>query len=77
MRQFYTAVRRFYEETLNYAKEHLPFNDPVLKRAKFVDLGKKMQASFESVEYFVKRDQDILHFDPAEFDSLYNEFVTY
>ena len=77
MRQFYTAAWRFYEEMLNYAKEHLPFNDPVFKRAKFVDLGKKMQASFESVEYFVKRDQDILHFDPAEFDSLYNEFVTY
>ena len=70
MRQFYTAVRRFYEETFNYAKEHLPFNDAVLKQAKFVDFGKRMQASFESVEYFVKGYQHILHFDPAQFDSL-------
>ena len=77
IRQFYTAVRRFYEETFNYAKEHLPFNDPVLKHAKFVDFGKRMQASFESVEYFVKRYKDILHFDPAKFDSLYDEFVAY
>ena len=41
IRQFYTAVRRFYEEMFNYAKEHLPFNDPVLKHAKFVDFGKE------------------------------------
>ena len=54
IRQFYIAVRRFYEETFNYAKEHLPFNDPVLKHAKFVNFGKRMQASFESAEYFVK-----------------------
>ena len=77
IRQFYTAVRRFYEEAFNYAKEHLPFNDPVLKHAKFVDFGKRMQASFESVEYFVKIYKDILHFDPAKFDSLYDEFVAY
>ena len=77
IRQFYTAVPRFYEETFNYAKEHLPFNDPVLKHAKFVDFGKRMQASFESVEYFVKRYQDILHFGPAKFDSLHDEFVAY
>ena len=38
-------------------------------------LGKN--ASFESVEYFVKRYQDILHFDQAKFDSLYDEFVAY
>ena len=55
IRKFYTAVRRFYEETFNYTKEHLPFNDPVLKHATFVDFGKRMQSSFESVEYFVKR----------------------
>ena len=55
IRQFYTAVQRFDEETFNYAKEHLPFNDPFLKHAKFVDFGKRIQASVESVEYFVKR----------------------
>ena len=62
IRQFCTAVRRFYEEAFNYAKEHLPFNDPVLKHAKFVDSGKRMQASFESIKYFVKIYQDISHF---------------
>ena len=77
IRQFHTAVLHFYKETFNYAKEHLPFNDPVLKHAKFVNFGKRTQASFELVEYFVKRYQDILHFDPAKFDSLYDEFVAY
>ena len=27
LRQFYTAVRSYYEEAFNYAKEHLSFND--------------------------------------------------
>ena len=44
IRQFYTAVRRFYEDTFNCTKEHIPFNDPVLKHAKFVDFVKRMQA---------------------------------
>ena len=70
-------MRRSYEDTFNCAKEHISFNDPVLKHAKFVDFVKRMQASFESAEYFVKRYQDILHFYPAEFDSLFDEFVAY
>ena len=36
-----------------------------------------MQVSFESVEYFVKRYEDILHFDTAEFDSLHDQFVAH
>ena len=75
--KLFSAVRKFYEATFNYAVENLPFDDIVLKHAKFVNFTNRYDAFIESVEYFVDRYLKILAFKANEFDSLHDEFIAY
>ena len=75
--KLFSAVRKFYEATFNYAVKNLPFDDIVLKHAKFVNFTSRYDACIESVEYFVDRYSKILAFKANEFDSLHDEFIAY
>lgn len=40
---------------VQYAIENLPFNDPVLQNAQFIDVMHRDAHRFEQVEFFVAR----------------------
>ncbi len=76
--KFYSGVRRFYTRAAEYIKATFPLNDAVLRHAKFLDVEKKEEVTFDSVEYFVHRFPHLHALrTPQELDMLQEEFVSY
>ena len=53
----------------------MPFNDDVLRHAKFVDLSKVESCTIADVEFFVARFESHFSFGAVEMDELQSEFV--
>ncbi len=56
--KFYSGVCQFHRRAAEYIKATFPLNDGVLRHAKFLDaqfldVEKKEEVTFDSVEYFV------------------------
>ena len=58
--RFYTAVRAFHLEVINYTLNNFPFEDDFLKDARFLDF-QDLKCSFQNVLWFV--DYYSSHFD--------------
>ena len=71
---FFTAVRAFYMEAVAQALKKLPFDDLVLKHAKFLNFEKREDCTFDSIEYFCDNFYNVLD---VEMDKLQEEFTMY
>ena len=72
-KKFYYGVRSFYTSAISYIKQKFPFQDELLKHARFVNFENRTVCSFADVEYFVQRYLTV----PALSTDLYDEFVSY
>lgn len=52
---FYKAVRAFYMQAMQYALDHLPLDDDLLRNATFVNFRSRETVHLSHVEYFVER----------------------
>ena len=77
--RFYDGVRSFYEKALDYARSHLPLNDPLLKSARFLDFTQRESSELSQLEYFIDRYCSLLPHksDPAKMEKLKDEFISY
>ena len=75
--KFYTAVRRFYTTAMGYVKNTYPLNDDMLIHSKFINIEKREECSFDSVEYFLYRYPYLKHLTtPTEKELLQKEFIS-
>ena len=58
--RFYTVMRAFHLEVINYALNNFPFEDEFLKHARFLDF-QDLKCSFQNVLWFI--DYYSSHFD--------------
>ena len=76
--KFYTAVRRFYTTTMDYVKKTYPLKDDVLMYSKFINIQRREECTFDSVEYFLYRYPHLKHLTtPTEKELLQEEFISY
>ena len=77
--RFYHGVRSFYGEALDYARSHLPLNDPVLENARFLNFALRESSELSQLEYFIDRYSSLLPHksDPAKMEKLKDEFISY
>ena len=52
---FYNGVRAFFVKAVEYSLQHMPFNDALLKNARFADFDYRLKADVGQAEYFVSR----------------------
>lgn len=71
---FYKSVRSFYVKACTYILSSFPLNDVTLKNAMVSDIGKREDAKFESVMYFVDKFSSCLS---LSLDTLEVEFNYY
>ena len=58
---FYKAAQKFFMTATQYALDHLPFKDHVLKNAAFSNLEHRESADISQVSYFISRLVNIFH----------------
>lgn len=75
--KFYRGVRAFYVDAAERSIAKLPFDDAFLNNAKFLNFEKKVECTFDSVEFFCDKYSDLLGFNPTKMDQLQEEFVAY
>ena len=51
---FFAGVRSFYSAAIQYVVKKFPFNDDLLKHARFLNFLKRTSCCFSNVEYFTK-----------------------
>ena len=76
-KKFFTAVRAFYIEATLEGLRKLPFHDPTIHNAKFLNFEKREECTFSDVEYFCSRYSELLNFTSAQMDKLQEEFFHY
>lgn len=77
-KSFFTGVRSFFEETVEYSFKSLPLNDPLLKSSTFTNFIGRTTSNFMQVEYFVNRFNHLLPYSSQnEHAKLEEEFVDY
>ena len=55
-RRFFKGVRKFYENSYDYALNNLPLNDPLLVNSQFINWKTRREYDgMEEIEYFVNR----------------------
>ena len=74
-KKFFHGVRAFYVAATKYIIEKFPFEDDVLKCAKFVNFEKRANCTFSDVEFFMHRYQGIAGLIVT--DDIFDEFVDY
>lgn len=75
--RFYAGVRAFYIDAASQALKKLPFNDCVLKNARFLNFEAKEECTFDSVEFFCAKYSNLLQLTPTDMDRLQEEFTDY
>lgn len=77
--RFYGGVRSFYEKALQYARDNLPLNDPVLINSRFLNFAQRESAEFAQLEYFIDRFSTLLpdKGDPVKMEKLKEELISY
>lgn len=53
--RFFDGARCFYEKAMEYGLKSLPFNDPLLKAATFINFEQRANADPLHAEFFVNR----------------------
>ena len=53
--RFLTAAREYFKAAFQYVLKRFPLNDELLKHARWINVQKRSQAKWESVEYFLSR----------------------
>ena len=74
---FFIAVRAFYTEAIAQALKKFPFDDLVLKHAKFLNFEKREDCTFDNIEYICDNFHNVLDFTAVEMDKLQEEFTMY
>ena len=75
--KFYASARIFFKTAVDYALSHVPFDDPVLTNAQFVNVSTRLESDFTQVQFFVQRYPTLLPYvSPAE-QKLCDEFTEY
>ncbi|XP_068677860.1 uncharacterized protein [Montipora foliosa] len=73
--RFLTAACEYFKAAFQYVLSKFPLNDELLKHARWINVQKRSQAKWESVEYFLSRFQSALN--TVNIDELYDEFCDY
>ena len=74
LKGFYRNVTNFYIQASKYMIQKYPFNDHVLLHAEVLDIRKRTQAKFSSVEFFAKKYHLV---SGQDMDKLEQEFSLY
>ena len=59
--KFYTSVRAFFVQTVEYLLQWCPFSDELVKHATWIDFIQHLSSSFTSVQFFVGTYSEILN----------------
>ena len=73
--RFLTAAREYFKAAFQYVLKKFPLNDELLKHARWINVQKRSQAKWESVEYFLSRFHSALN--TVKIDEMYDEFCDY
>ena len=75
-KRFFAGIRSFYSAVIQYVVKKFPFNDDLLKHARFLNFLKRSSCRFLNVEYFSKHYKlvDVIR---TVNDDLYDEFISY
>ena len=71
----FKAAEKYFKASLEYILQKFPIIDEVLQHAKWVNVPKRLDARWESVEFFLTKFQSF--FINMNMDELYNEFCHY
>jgi len=69
------AAQVYFKAALNYVLEKFPITNDTLLHAKWIDVGKRADAKWESVEHFIYKFTSL--FSDINVDDLYDEFCDY
>ena len=75
IKQFYSTVRNYYQNACSYVITTYPLDDPLIQHAEVLDVSKRMDNSFQSIQYFVERFP--CHLGELDTDQLEMEFANY
>ncbi|XP_038058954.1 uncharacterized protein LOC119730226 [Patiria miniata] len=73
LEEFYMSVRKYFTAVCDYVISTFPLSDELLEHAGVANVNKRLEESFSSVSYFVKR----FHFMEDKLDQLEVEFANY
>lgn len=73
-KKFFQAVKAFFIDATTQALRKLPFNDPLLNSAKFLNFDSRETTSFE---FFCNKYSNILEFNSSQIDRLQEQFIDY
>jgi len=69
------AAQAYFKAALNYVLEKFPITNDTLLHAKWIDVGKRADTKWESVEHFIYKFTSL--FSDINVDDLYDEFCDY
>lgn len=72
---FFQLARIFYMKSVEYLLKWCPLNEELLFHAKWVDFTRRLECTFISVEYFVRKYSSI--FPNLDIERLNDEFIVY
>ncbi|XP_058941996.1 uncharacterized protein [Pocillopora verrucosa] len=73
--RFLTAAHEYFKAAFQYVLSKFPITDELLKHARWINVQKRSQAKWESVEYFLSRFKSALN--TVNIDEMYDEFRDY
>ena len=73
LEEFYMSVRKYFTAVCDYVISTFPLSDELLEHARVANVNKRLEVSFSSISYFVKR----FHFMEDQLDQLEMEFANY
>ncbi len=72
---FYKAARSFLQEAVSYLLKWCPLHEDLLVNASWIDFTRRLECTFSSVEYFLRRYPYI--FSDLDIDKVNEEFLRY
>ena len=71
----FTAAQEYFKEGLKYNLQKFPISDEVFQNSKCIDIQRRSDAKWESIDFFVAKFNSI--FTSMDMDRLYDEFCDY
>ena len=70
-------MQYYFKESLSYIQKKFPINDDVICNSVWIDFNKRLEVSWDNVEFFVDKYKFVTSVNDIDCDKLYDEFIDY
>ena len=74
---FHEGAHFYFRDALLYIRKKFPINNEVICNSTWVDVVKRLEASWDNVEFFLEKFPSISFMAEIDNDSLFEEFIDY